>query len=422
MPRESAGVYSRTRSGGWHYRVLINCNTHSLSRQSCSGIMLPLLNVIFYRLKLLCMVTKRILKIALAATYLFCISGVVSQDIPSLKELFKNDFLIGAALNISQITEKDPVEDALIRRQFNSVTPENIMKAEHMQPRWNEYNFEPSDQLVAYARKNNMKVNGHALIWHSQLPPFMRQMKDKDSVRSFFVNHINTIAARYDGKIDSWDVVNEALEEDGTLRKSIFWEKLGEDYIVEAFRLAQKAAPNTKLYYNDYNIEQPKKRAGAIAIIKKIQAAGVRIDGVGIQGHWRSYDMPLKNIEESVKEFAALGVEVMFTELDLGVLPNPWDGNSAELSKTSEGSARMNPYTAGLPDSVAQTQAKAYADLFKLFLKYRQYITRITFWGVGDGHSWLNGWPIRGRTNYPLLFDRQLQPKPAFFSVVATGK
>ncbi len=352
---------------------------------------------------------------------MYCRVGF-SQDIPSLKDVYKNDFLIGTALNTAQIRERSIVANEVIVKHFNSVTPENIMKAEQMQPDWNSFSFELADQLVAYAGKYNIKINGHALIWHSQLPAFMRHMRHADSVRSFFENHINTVAARYDGKVDSWDVVNEALDEDGTLRKSIFLEKLGENYIVEAFRLAQKASPASKLYYNDYNIEQPKKRAGAIRIIKQIKAAGVRIDGVGIQGHWRSYDVPMKNIEESIKEFSALGIEVMFTEVDLGVLPNPWDGNSAELSKTAEGSEKINPYTAGLPDSVAQQQAKAYADLFTLFLQYKSHISRITFWGVDDGQSWLNGWPIRGRTNHPLLFDRKLQPKAAFYSIVNLKK
>lgn len=373
--------------------------------------------LIFLSFKMVCMLTRFLIVLCC-----FSCLRLFAQDIPSLHQLYKNDFLIGAALNIQQIQERNAAANKLIVSQFNSVTPENIMKSEHLQPRWNEYAFEQADQLVAYAQKYNMKITGHALVWHSQLPSFMRHMQSKDSVRTFFENHISTVAARYDGKVDSWDVVNEALEEDGTLRKSVFLDKLGENYIVEAFKLAQKASPNSKLYYNDYNIEQPKKRAGAIRIIKQIQAAGVRIDGVGIQGHWRSYDVPMKDIEESIKEFGALGIEVMFTELDLGVLPNPWDGNSAELTKTAEGSAKMNPYASGLPDSVAQQQAKAYADLFSLFLKYKQHISRITFWGVADGDSWLNGWPIRGRTNYPLLFDRNLKPKMAFFSIADLKK
>jgi endo-1,4-beta-xylanase len=340
--------------------------------------------------------------------------------IPSLRETFRNDFLIGTALNVPQIEERDPKAAALIPLQFNAVTPENIMKAEVIHPQWDKYNFEMGDKLVAYAQKNNMKVNAHTLIWHSQLPAFVRSIKDADSIKQFFTNHINTVAAHYDGKVFSWDVVNEALEEDGSLRKSIFLQKLGEDYIVEAFRLAQKASPHSELYYNDYNIEQPRKRAGAIALIKKIQAAGVRIDGVGIQGHWRAYNIPLKDIEESIREFSALGIKVMFTELDLGVLPNPWDSDAADVNKKAEYNAKMNPYPTGLPDSIQSKLNKGYKDLFTLFLKYKGKIGRVTFWGVNDGQSWLNNWPIQGRTNYPLLFDREFKPKQAFYSVIET--
>jgi endo-1,4-beta-xylanase len=340
--------------------------------------------------------------------------------IPSLRETFRNDFLIGTALNVPQIEERDPKAAALIPLQFNAVTPENIMKAEVIHPQWDKYNFEMGDKLVAYAQKNNMKVNAHTLIWHSQLPAFVRSIKDADSIKQFFTNHINTVAAHYDGKVFSWDVVNEALEEDGSLRKSIFLQKLGEDYIVEAFRLAQKASPHSELYYNDYNIEQPRKRAGAIALIKKIQAAGVRIDGVGIQGHWRAYNIPLKDIEESIREFSALGIKVMFTELDLGVLPNPWDSDAADVNKKAEYNAKMNPYPTGLPDSIQSKLNKGYKDLFTLFLKYKGKIGRVTFWGVNDGQSWLNNWPIQGRTNYPLLFDREFKPKQAFYSLIET--
>ena len=230
------------------------------------------------------------------------------------------------------------------------MTPENIMKAEIIQPGWDTYNFDLADKLVAFAQKNKINVNAHTLIWHSQLPSFMRNMKDTDSARSYFTDHITKVAGRYDGKVYSWDVVNEALDENGTLRNSVFLQALGDDYIVEAFRLAQKASPHSKLYYNDYNIEQPKKRAGAIAIIKKIQQAGVRIDGVGIQGHWNAFNVPFNDIEESIKEFSALGIEVMFTELDLGVLKNPWDNNTADVKRQAAkgGGASMNPYANGL--------------------------------------------------------------------------
>ena len=349
-------------------------------------------------------------------------AGAAVAQTPSLKEAFRKDFLIGTAMNAWQIEGKDTAAVRIIKQQFNSVTPENCMKAEVIHPGWDKYDFTLADKLVEFAKANNIKINAHNLIWHSQLPAFMRHMQSADSVKQYFENHIEKVAGRYDGKVDSWDVVNEALNEDGTLRKDIFLDKLGDDYIVEAFRLAQKAAPHSKLYYNDYNIEQPKKRAGAIALIKKIQAAGVRIDGVGIQGHWKSGAVPMKDIEESIKEFSALGIKVMFTELDLSVLPNPWDKTTADVSATAKGSKEMNPYTNGLPDSAQQLLAKSYADLFTLFMKYKKDISRVTFWGVNDGESWLNGFPIRGRTNYPLLFDRNFKPKPAFYSVIATAK
>ena len=221
------------------------------------------------------------------------------QSLPSLKTVFKDDFTIGTALSETQIEEKDPAAAVLVPQQFNMATPENIMKAEIIHPQWNQYNFDLADKMIAYGKKHNIKINGHTLIWHSQLPEFARRIQSADSFKMFFTEHIKTIAGRYSGQIYSWDVVNEALNEDGTMRKSIFLSKLGDDFVTEAFRLTAAASPNTELYYNDYNNEQPAKRAGCIALIKKIQAAGVRIDGVGIQGHWHAGRVPLKDIEES---------------------------------------------------------------------------------------------------------------------------
>jgi endo-1,4-beta-xylanase len=212
------------------------------------------------------------------------------------------------------------------------------------------------------------------------------------------------------------------LNEDGSMRNSIFLQKLGPNYVVEAFRIAQKAAPKTELYYNDYNIEQPQKRAGAIALIKKIQDAGVRIDGVGIQGHWQVHHVPFKEIEESIEAFSKLGIKVMFTELDLTVLPNPWDVNTADVNIKAENNAYFNPYLNGLPDSVQQMFTNDYAQLFTLFQKHKKEVSRVTFWGLNDQQSWLNNWPIFGRTNYPLLFDRNFKPKTAYFKVIEVAK
>jgi len=343
----------------------------------------------------------------------------ISSNSTSLKEGFKNEFLIGTALNATQIEEKEPNAAALVPQQFNAITPENIMKCEIIHPDWDRYDFDLSDKYVEYGKKHKMFIVGHTLIWHSQLAPFVSKIKSSDSLLMFMTNHINTVAGRYAGKVDSWDVVNEALNEDGTLRNSVFLQKLGDDYIRKAFELAAKAAPNTELYYNDYNIEQPKKRAGAIAMIKKLQTSGTRIDGVGIQGHWRINGLPLEDIENSIIEFSALGLKVSFTELDITVLPNPWDLKGADVNQNFEGSTYMNPYPQGLPDSMQIKLAKCYEDLFKIFIKHQDKIERITFWGVNDGQSWLNGWPIKNRTNYPLLFDRNFKPKLAFEKIMA---
>lgn len=335
----------------------------------------------------------------------------------ALKTVFSDDFLIGTALGAEHFQEKNPAATTLIDREFNAITPENVMKCEVIHPGPGRYDFTLADQYVAFGEKHHMAVFGHTLIWHSQLSPFVQQIKSRDSLLLFMQDHIKTVAGRYAGKIKGWDVVNEALNEDGSLRKSIFYDLLGEDYIVTAFRLAQQADPNAELYYNDYNIEQPAKRKGAIALIKKLRQNGVRIDGVGIQGHWNLTGPPVEEIEKSIEEYAALGIKVMFTELDITVLPNPWDLKGADVSQNYEGSPFMNPYPNGLPDSVQTQLADRYAAIFKVLLKHQKDISRVTFWGVNDGHSWLNGWPIKNRTNYPLLFDRQFRPKPAYFSV-----
>ena len=366
------------------------------------------------------MKTNSFLKLAAVLVVVVFTSCSGSKKLTSqpttLKDAYKNDFLIGAALNAQQIEEKEPNAAALVPQQFNAITPENIMKAEVIHPQWDTYNFALADKMIEYGKKHDIKVNGHTLIWHSQLPAFARNIKDVDSFKTFFTNHIKTVAGRYSGKIFSWDVVNEALNEDGTMRKSIFLDKQGDNFVTEAFRLAQAASPNTELYYNDYNNEQPKKRAGCISLIKKIQAAGVRIDGVGIQGHWHLNKIPLKDIEESILEYSALGLKVMFTEVDIEVLPRNFQG--ADVSQRVSENSSLNPYVNGIPDSVLKQQANDYEALFKLFLKYKDKISRVTFWGVNDGQSWLNGWPVRGRTNYPLLFDRQFKPKPAYYKVM----
>ncbi|PWJ57365.1 endo-1,4-beta-xylanase [Dyadobacter jejuensis] len=347
---------------------------------------------------------------------LFRVHGQGQQT--SLKSAFEPDFLIGTALGTEHIFERNEKANTVIKREFNAISPENVLKSGPIHPEMGRYNFEAADRYVAYGQKNQLYTVGHTLVWHSQLPRFVQRMNHADSLRKFMKEHIQTVAGRYAGKIDSWDVLNEALHEDGTLRNSIFLKLLGEDYIQQAFQWAAEADPHAALYYNDYGIERPEKRQGAIALIKKLKDNGVKIDGVGIQGHWGLHQQNLKDIEESILEFSKLGVKVAFTELDISVLPSPQKLNGADVNQNFSEDPHLNPYQKSLPDSVQQALSLRYEGLFRLFLKHKDKISRVTFWGVNDGQSWLNEWPIKNRTNYPLLFDRDYNPKPAYYSVL----
>lgn len=341
--------------------------------------------------------------------------------ISSLKNKFSNEFYIGAAINDGVIDESDAPALKLLNQEFNSITAENIMKWMYVHPEKETFYFDTSDRFVALGEKNNMFIVGHTLIWHSQLAPWMYEIKDSTAMADHIKNHINQIAGRYKGRIDSWDVVNEALNEDGTYRESIFYEVLGDEYIDLAFRTAAKADPKAELVYNDYNLWKPEKRAGVVQMVKLLQSKGTKIDGIGMQAHWSLAGPSLEDIENSILAYAELGVKVMFTELDITVLPNPWDIEGAEVSqdyKDLEGSDVFNPYKEELPDSIQDKLAKRYEEIFKLFLKHKDKISRVTFWGINDDGSWLNNWPIKGRTNYPLLFDRNFQPKKAYKSVM----
>lgn len=363
----------------------------------------------------------------------FCLLSACGQsqqseesDIPSsltLKEAFKEDFYIGTALNYNQIYGREDSATALIVTQFNSISPENVLKMGPIHPEQDVYNFEPADKYVDFGVKNDLFTIGHALVWHSQAPDWIYVDEkgadvSRDTLLLRMENHIHAVAGRYKGKIDGWDVVNEALEDDGTLRKTKWLEIIGEDFIEKAFEFAKAADPDTELYYNDYNLWKPAKRDGAVRIVKALQDKGIKVDGIGMQGHY-GIDYPaIDLIEESILAFAALGVKVMVTELDIDVLPNPSKRQGADIGDRIEHQDGYNPYINGLPDSVEQKLSQRYADIFGVFYKHRDKISRITLWGVADQHSWLNNWPMRGRTSYPLLFDRNYQPKEAFDAVV----
>ena len=345
----------------------------------------------------------------------------------TLKDAFQGIFRIGAALNQAEFEEKDARDVAIVAAQFNTISPENALKWEPIHPQPGTYNFGPADQYVAFGVKYKMFIVGHNLVWHSQVPAWV--FKDdkgapltRDALLERMHDHIRTVVGRYKGRIGGWDVVNEALNEDGTLRKSQWLNIIGEDYIAKAFQFAHEADPAAELYYNDYSLENEAKRKGAVELIKKLKAQGIPIAAIGLQGHDKLDWPTAKQQTDTIEAFAALGIKVNITELDVDVLPRNVPGNSADISSTFSGGAGLNPYAGGLPDAVQETLARRYAELFDIFVKYRASIGRVTFWGVTDAGSWLNNFPIRGRTNYPLLFDREGKAKPAFFSVLGTAK
>lgn len=361
--------------------------------------------------------------IAGAVAALAMAAPAVAADAPALKDAYKNDFLIGAALSARVFDGRDPKDAALVADQFSSISPENALKWGPIHPQPDAYNFGEADRYVAFGEAHHLAVIGHNLIWHNQTPAWV--FKDaqgrpltREALLQRMHDHILTVVGRYKGKIKGWDVVNEALNDDGSLRQSQWMKIIGPDYIEKAFAYAHEADPSAELYYNDFSLERPDKLKGAVALVARLKAHGVPITGVGLQTHDRLDKPSLQATDEAISAFAKLGVKVSITEMDIDVLPAAVKDPTAEVSLTAKRTPGLDPYPHGLPAAAQQQLAERYKALFDLFLKHRDVIERVTFWGVTDGDSWLNGWPVEGRTNYPLLFDRDGRPKPAFFAVV----
>ena len=342
-----------------------------------------------------------------------------------LKDYYADNFLIGAAV-FPELFD-DPVSAELIKSNFSTITPENDMKWALLHPTLDQYKFDRADKMAEFASANNIKLIGHTLVWHSQLGRGVftkvgsadwNDLVDSDTLMARIKDHIFTVAGRYKGKVLGWDVVNEALNEDGTMRESGFYKIAGDTYIEKAFEYAHQADPGAELYYNDYNLVKPEKRKGAIRIIKKLQEKGCKIDAVGIQAHWDMTFPDLSEIEKSIIQFSELGIKVMFTELDVSVLPSPKKSPSADIFIRYENNETLDPYTDGIPESASEELVKRYRDIFTIFNKYKDKISRVTFWGLHDGISWKNNYPVYGRTDYPLIFDREMKPKKAYYSIV----
>lgn len=371
-------------------------------------------------------------KITFLLSILLLSSFSLEEQRPSNEDLFlqsafEGKFLFGAALNQAHIMGSDTQGLEVLRKHFNSIVAENVMKSGLVQPTEGKFNFEMSDRFVALGLEGNYHMVGHTLIWHSQVPRwFFIDKEGKDVSPAVLTqrmkDHIHTVVGRYKGKIKGWDVVNEAILDDGSWRNSKFYQILGEDFVKLAFQFAHEADPEAELYYNDYSMANPGKREGVVKMVKNLQAQGIPIHGIGMQGHI-GLDYPTVNeFEKSILAFAKLGVTVMITELDLSVLPSPRRDMGADVATNVEYQQWLNPYTNGLPADVQQKFDERYTAFFGLFLKHHDKISRVTLWGIQDGDSWKNGWPVRGRTDYPLLFNRDYTPKKVVGDIITLAR
>jgi endo-1,4-beta-xylanase len=349
------------------------------------------------------------MKWLIAAAGFGLIAAAAHQDV-ALKDLMPKGMVIGVAINQRQFDGVDTAAVDIITKQFNQISPENVLKFQPIHQAADRYAFDAADRYVQFGVARHMQVVGHTLVWHSQTGGWVFEgadgkPADRETLLARMRDHIRTVVGRYKGKIHGWDVVNEAIDVDGSMRKSPWQIGIGNDYIAKAFEFAQEADPDAEMYYNDFNLEKPAKRAGVIKLVQDLQARKLRIDGIGNQAHWRLDTPTIDEIDKALVELHATGLKVMYTELDINLLPNTPRGADPSIA---------NPYANGLPDEVQQQLARRYADVFGVFLKHRDAVTRVTFWGLSDADSWLN----RGRMNYPLLWDRARRPKPAFDAVV----
>lgn len=365
----------------------------------------------------------------LFSNFIFAANPV--KDNLTLKDAYKDAFKIGCSVNNAIVQGSDFLSQQIVLKQFNSLTPENVLKAETVNPRPGVWNFAQADAYVKFSEEHNMFTVGHTLVWHNQTPDWFFK-DDKGNTKSHEAmveqlrSYIEKVAGRYTGRIKAWDVLNEQIDNDGSYRQTTWVKGIGsgDELAKLAFKFANQYAPDAELYYNDFNVWRPSKRDGIARMIRMLKKEGIRIDGVGIQGHW-GLNYPKKEyIEAAIDTFATLGVKVMITELDVDVLPLTKEGQiigqgmSDPQFQLEEFKTFLDPYRNGLPAEVEKQLTDRYAELFGIFYKKRDKIDRVTVWGLHDGMSWKNDYPIPGRIDYPLLFDRNKNPKPAFEAVL----
>jgi endo-1,4-beta-xylanase len=397
-----------------------------------------------------------------AAMLAICAAAEAADQPGSLKEAFKDCFLVGTAVNRSMVTggaafrrsaEQNAKDIALIKDQFNQISPENDLKWQLIHPREgvDGYDFGPADAFVNFGLSNNMALVGHTLVWHSQTPNWVfagtnppptnatsvaaantnspatnrfgrggfgggfgrynGPRATRDELLQRMSNHIHTVVGRYKGKVKVWDVMNEALADgQGTnvLRNSLWLEIIGPDFIAKAFEYAHEADPDAILRYNDYGLENAAKRKKLIILIKSLQSQKVPVHAIGSQAHV-NVSMSFETMDQALREIAALGLPIHITELDVNSAAGGQRGLGADIANNAAATQ------GGLVSDADKKLADAYAGIFRAFVKHRDSVKMITFWGANDAVSWrANG--------KPLLFDGNDQPKPAFDAVIADAK
>jgi len=387
--------------------------------------------------------TKRSLICAAAAVSALVVSCSPKTPRPSvdpdmgLKDAYSDAFLIGTAVNRFILSGRDTLSYNILLKDFNAMSPENDMKPEVLHPTPDTWNFTAADQYVAFGKEHGMWLLGHTLCWHNQTPDFFWTRKDgkpmsKDEIFASIEDYIKVVCTHFAGKVDAWDVINEIVSEQGGYRDLGWVHALGGDqdlvdeFVKHVFRCAEKYAPDTQLYYNDFNAWRPEKVAGICRIVKMLQAEGIRIDGVGIQAHW-GLDFPKNQyIEDAIDAYSALGMRVNITEFDMDVLPFTravqvfgWQGMKDPMYQLEEYEEFLDPYKDGIPAEIEAAHAARFKEIMEIFYKHRSQIDRVTFWGINDRMSWKNGYPVPNRTNYSLLWQRDFTPHAAYGEIMA---
>ncbi|MFS0868583.1 endo-1,4-beta-xylanase [Paenibacillus xylanilyticus] len=321
-----------------------------------------------------------------------------------LKTLYKDAFHIGAAVNPRTIES----QKSLLEYHFNSITAENEMKFSSVHPQEELYTFEDADVIAAFAREQGMALRGHTLVWHNQTPNWLFEndkggLAERDVLLARLQSHIQTVVGRYKDVIYCWDVVNEVISDDENdesafLRPSKWLDIAGEDFIAKAFEFAHEADPQALLFYNDYNESNPHKRERIYRLVRSLLDQGVPIHGVGLQAHWNLFDPSLDQMRTAIERYAQLGLQLQLTELDVSMFR--FEDRRTDLVQPTR--------------DMLELQAERYESIFRLLHEYSEHISAVTFWGAADDYTWLDHFPVRGRKNWPFLFDEAQRPKEAY--------